>query len=392
MGGGAILRTVGRVMGAGGGVGSILEPSVTSATQQTSAAAKSSWSVPKVRAKAGICEQGRGQTVMPTLYNMDQRYCEIDDWELVGDANGFEPQHAYDRLVFGSAPTRKEVEEATSDLQAAVRQASIPSSGFCDHETASSPSSSVQKKCDSVEDSNTLESENKSRESSVDWMEPELYNGNHEVMQNPRHNNVFEAFHLLQQSPAVQVSSFCISMEHGTKPVSHGLRDPVKGSFQVTPMVLFPRIPSQRSVDQKGIISSDFETKGMLHRNASNAMVISLASDEAIWEAILKNDKIKEFRQSLLKGESKLSEIIKDSDKPAHQEENSFIQVIENTKVKVKEYMEKITELVNNLFGLTDTKIFEEKAGDLLGRTLKMSLMLSIAVLLVVLVNRGQKN
>ena len=139
----------------------------------------------------------------------------------------------------------------------------------------------------------------------------------------------------------------------------------------------------------------------MLQTNpAVQNMVTSVASDKAVWESVLKNEKVEEFRQSLHKDVSNLSDVSKDSKKPPCQEAISFIQVIENTKGKaiefmekiteLIEFMEKITELINNFLGYADNKILTDKDGDLLERTLKASLMLSVAALLVVMVKRGQ--
>jgi hypothetical protein len=104
--------------------------------------------------------------------------------------------------------------------------------------------------------------------------------------------------------------------------------------------------------------------------------------------SLLKNEKVTEFRQSLQKDESKLRELSKDSDKPPPHQENHFMWVIENTKMKVMECIEKITELLNQYFGFVDEKDLFKKDEDPLERILRASLMLSVAVLLMILVKR----
>ncbi|KAH9323533.1 hypothetical protein KI387_018172 [Taxus chinensis] len=134
-------------------------------------------------------------------------------------------------------------------------------------------------------------------------------------------------------------------------------------------------------VVQKSGRSNVLDAFHLLQSNpAIQGMVIALASDEAVWDAILKNEQVKEFRQSLLKGKSETN---KDTYK-----KNPFIEAIGNMKLKVIEYMEKISELCNQFFGFGD-KTFSEKDEDFVERALKASSMLCIAVLLIVLVKRA---
>lgn len=308
-----MLRNVGRAIGARGVGGG---PVVTSVAQQASCSAcrSSSSSAAKVRASTCVCEKGRGIATQQTLPN--QPCWLLDDWEFTGDEEGFQRHHDddhHDRLIFGSVPTQKEVQEVVSDFQDALTQGIIPVSGNFNYKTALSSSSSVYKK-----------SGNKSCGTLVnlDQMERESHEDNYRIVQKAGHNNVCEAFNLLQSNPVVQ------------------------------------------------------------------EMVISLASDKTVWEALLKNEKVTEFRQSLQKDESKLRELSKDSDKPPPHQENHFMWVIENTKMKVMECIEKITELLNQYFGFVDEKDLFKKDEDPLERILRASLMLSVAVLLMILVKR----
>lgn len=324
MGGGAILRNVGRAIG-GRGLGGGPVPASPAQQALCSGCRKNTSSVAKVRASACVCEQGRGIATQQTLPN--QPCWQLDDWEFTGDEERFQLHNGDDnpdRLIFGSAPTQKEVEEAVSELQDALTQGIIPVSGNFNHKTALSSSPSVPKISDSVEVSTIQGTGNKSCGTLVnlDQMERELHEDNYRIVQKAGHNNVREAFNLLQSNPAVQ------------------------------------------------------------------GMVISLASDKAVWEALLRNEKVNEFRQLLQKGESKLAELSKDSDKPPHHE-NPFMQAFENTKMKVMECIEKITEVLNQYFGFAVERDLFKKDEDPLDRILRGSLMLSVAVLLMVLVKRA---
>jgi len=323
MGGGAILRNVGRAIGARGLGGG---PVPASPAQQAlcSACRKNSSSVANVRASACVCEQGR---VIPTQQTLPHQPCwQFDDWEFTGDEERFQLHHDDDdpdRLIFGSVPTQKEAEEAVSELQDALTQGIISVSGNFNHKTALSSLPSVPKNSRSDELSAIQGTGNKSCGTLVnlDQMERELHEDNYRIVQKAGHNNVCDAFNLLQSNPAVQ------------------------------------------------------------------GMVISLASDKAVWEALLRNEKVAEFRQSLQKGESKLPKLSKDSDRP-HQE-NPFMQAFENTKMKVMECIEKITEVLNQYFGFAAEKDLFKEDEDPLDRVLRASLMLSVAVLLMVLVKRA---
>lgn len=120
---------------------------------------------------------------------------------------------------------------------------------------------------------------------------------------------------------------------------------------------------------------------------AIQRMVMSVASDKAVLDALLKNEKVHEFRRSFQQGEIKLLETSKDSDKSSFHQENPFFRTIENIKTKVMEFTEKTTEVVNQFLGFTDKKILLEKDGDM-DRALKASLILFVVLLVTVLVRR----
>lgn len=292
MGGGAVLRSISRVIGAGGTASG--------------------------RVGVGAALHSPAQKM-----RISSSYTMVDDWEFAGGEEGFQapPQavlddhrHVRDRLIFGSAPTHQEVLEATSDLQDAIKQTITPVSSTFGHEKLSSSFLSVHE-VDCVEVSGIPETKGESYENSVVGCGPDL--DQDKVVQKYVHSNVLDAFHLLQSNPAIQ------------------------------------------------------------------GMVVSLASDKAIWDAFLSNPKVQEFRQSLVEGESELVDRNEDADK-----KSPLIEAMENMKLRVIQYMEKIKELCNQLFGYVDKK-FLEKDADFVEKALEASLMLCFTVLLIVLVKRA---
>ncbi|GLJ32650.1 hypothetical protein SUGI_0656900 [Cryptomeria japonica] len=125
------------------------------------------------------------------------------------------------------------------------------------------------------------------------------------------------------------------------------------------------------------------EAFNLLQSNpAIQGVVASLALDKAVRDAMMKNEKVQEFRQLLLKGESDVSNENKAADKPPHDHKNPFTEAIENMKVKMMGFKEKITEVCNQFLGFADT-VFLKKDGDFVERTIKISSMLGIILLLI---------
>lgn len=265
---------------------------------------------------ACACQRQGGRRVVlpvstPPQTTLNCSWELLNEWEFSGEENNddeFRHHQFRDRVVFGAAPTKEEVEEAVSDLQDTLTH----SQGY---ETSSLSAASVQKNGGSIEVSECSDSESKSSKPVVDWIEPELYPYNHEMVQQLGQTDILDAFHLLQRN--------------------HTVRE----------------------------------------------MVISLASDKAVWDALLKNEKVFKFRKLLQEGETKLQEINDGSDENAADKPSWFSQVVQSAKLK-------LVEIIHHILGFADKKIFSENDGEILDRTVKSSLMLAVVVLLVVLVKR----
>jgi hypothetical protein len=111
MGGGTLWRSVARAVGAAA-------PTVAVTTSAAHCAACSAAPMASPRARAPSCScKATGAVQAPPLTTVSygpRQFWDIDDWEIAGDEER-------DHYVFGSLPTVKEVEEASSDLQNALR-------------------------------------------------------------------------------------------------------------------------------------------------------------------------------------------------------------------------------------------------------------------------------
>ncbi|GER46538.1 hypothetical protein STAS_23584 [Striga asiatica] len=230
--------------------------------------------------------------------------CADDDveWECLDVGNGDERGIAFDcDFVFGTVPSRDEVNYAISALQQAFRPVS--------------PAYIATEKLTVVksEDQSTEKSEkiNSSSSSEFDWIEP----------------------------------------------------SPTLGSSRK----LCPYGPERR-------------------------MVIALSSDRTVWEAVLNNEAVKEeLRGSISRvndeGDKAVHKASDDDNNPA---KGLFLNwFFSNAKEKIMQLIDMMVQLANMVFQPAN----EEKKGgaiDPMQEKLKTSLLLSIAVLLIVVVNRAK--
>ncbi|KAF7840503.1 uncharacterized protein G2W53_002801 [Senna tora] len=122
-------------------------------------------------------------------------------------------------------------------------------------------------------------------------------------------------------------------------------------------------------------------------------MVKSLSSDKAVWEAVLNNEVVREFRDLFSSDEEKVSE---NSDETPSTDPNTKTNVVmwifDTAKAKFMEVIEKITKVVHEMFEPAIHKTPKDaESSDPLTEKLKTSFMLSIMVLLVVVVSRANR-
>ncbi|KAM0925695.1 hypothetical protein ACQ4PT_004025 [Festuca glaucescens] len=104
-------------------------------------------------------------------------------------------------------------------------------------------------------------------------------------------------------------------------------------------------------------------------------MVMALSTDKAVWDAVMNNDVVQEFKKSF--------QDAKETDNKGCSTTPGMMKwVLENTQAKIKEFLEKILQLVHTLFQAGS------KDYDLSDDLVRMSFMLSVFVFIVVTIAR----
>ncbi|KAK9665702.1 hypothetical protein RND81_14G129800 [Saponaria officinalis] len=118
-------------------------------------------------------------------------------------------------------------------------------------------------------------------------------------------------------------------------------------------------------------------------------MVVSLSSDKAVWDAVLKNETVREIRDLYLKSaEATPVNTDKNSDR-SNENSNVLKWIMEHMKGKLLEIVGNITQFVGGIFKPVNPDKSEESLA--FSEKLKSSFLLTIIVLLVVVVTRGSK-
>ncbi|MBA0685554.1 hypothetical protein Goari_013208, partial [Gossypium aridum] len=192
--------------------------------------------------------------------------------------------------------------------------------------------------------------------SELDWMEPSMQLYNTRAFQPYVSNSVYDAFHLLQTDPAIQVYFFA----------TLGYKN-----------------------------SMDFLSGRCSTATLCTKMVLSLSSDEAVWNAVLNNEVVRELRETYYAAEdsSPMSfdeSSVEDSDQ-SDKTTNIVKWIFYNTKEKVLDLFEKLTKLVNELFKLpVDNDTRTPGTPDPFDQRLRTSFLLSVLVLLIVVASRAK--
>ncbi|XP_010258847.1 PREDICTED: uncharacterized protein LOC104598470 [Nelumbo nucifera] len=328
-GGGGMLRTVGRAVGAR--VGGVQEAFSRSTTTTTTAAHNKPTTTSNLRSSSSSSSTSSlnlpvsdtSTTTTPTwpLRHDSYSFCHGDKWEwesVDGDgveeetANGFSERH-----VFGSVPSKCEVEDAVSSLQQIIAPA------LCSQIVEDrSPSSSDKDVIHQIGSPTSFMHRDSLYGSPKDWIEPALNLYNPRVSQSRQCERVYDAFHLLQTEPSVQ------------------------------------------------------------------RMVISLSTDKAVWDAVLNNEVVRELKESLCAAENGSQQSSQGSSNVA----GSILRLIlDGTKAKAMELIEKIRKLVNEIFQAPEREKTTEGILGLFEDRLRSSLLLSVVVLLIVVISRSQR-
>ncbi|CAM6096852.1 unnamed protein product [Calypogeia fissa] len=320
MGGGTVWRGVSRVVSPAVRVGAASTSTSCSFCKKVGTSAQAS-KVHSARFRSCSCTSAQKSSASVSHQQGAAALWEPDEWEFA------EEEERVDHLVFGSLPSKTEVEEATSELQNALRlglmgQTSRAFSPAMMSQSGESPTK-MGNEVIHVPNPNVL-----ATQMALDWVEPPPIRTGQGILQGGRRDNVLNAFRQFQHNPEVQ------------------------------------------------------------------GMVKSLATDPAIWDAVLANEKIQEFKRKLLKdqaissegasGEVKIEEVEGTEDSVS----NIFSRLQSFWQQKISAFMGVLSNIIDSLFKGADKKVFAEEDGDVIDRTVKSCTMLALVVICVVILKR----
>ncbi|GAB2222121.1 hypothetical protein Drorol1_Dr00013322 [Drosera rotundifolia] len=119
-------------------------------------------------------------------------------------------------------------------------------------------------------------------------------------------------------------------------------------------------------------------------------MVVSLSSDQKVWEAIMKNEVVREITESLKNAKKKALISSGDSQGRASSPASVLSWFFENMKAKFMKAVANITNLVGGLVQNLKLDHKSEKEDEVFQQQLKTAFMLTILVLFVVVVDRAK--
>ncbi|KAM7266731.1 hypothetical protein ACFE04_004628 [Oxalis oulophora] len=120
-------------------------------------------------------------------------------------------------------------------------------------------------------------------------------------------------------------------------------------------------------------------------------MVISLSSDEAIWDRVQNNKVVREIRELFNAAEDNKSDSSDETIDDPNPTMNFVQWIFDNTKTKVMEMFEMVSNLVNELLKLPNDEKATKGATSTFDEKVRTSFMLTIMVLLVVVVTRAHR-
>ncbi|XP_077235391.1 uncharacterized protein LOC143877292 [Tasmannia lanceolata] len=192
MGGGGMLRTVGRAVGSGvGGVQEALSGSKPKPTSILNVSSSSSSKLNLPFSTTTSTSASNSRSSSPVLY-------DVDEWEFFEEEEEGRDGIS-ERFVFGPVPSKDEVEEAVS----ALHQVFVPIA--YSQVTEDRPPVTLNKdSADQKASAYDLMRRVPSGESESDWIEPSLNIYNPRALQSEGYDNVLDAFRLLKMNPSVQ--------------------------------------------------------------------------------------------------------------------------------------------------------------------------------------------
>lgn len=131
-----------------------------------------------------------------------------------------------------------------------------------------------------------------------------------------------------------------------------------------------------------------YDTFRMLQSDPSvKRLVVSLSSDRAVWEAVINSELVRKLRESLYAADNALKH---NSDEEPNMAADILKWILDTTKAKVTELIEKFQALMDQVFKPfdSDQNPTEETRGDLEDKV-RSSFLLSIVILVIVVVARA---
>ncbi|RVW15183.1 hypothetical protein CK203_090700 [Vitis vinifera] len=162
------------------------------------------------------------------------------------------------------------------------------------------------------------------------------------IMETQRYGRIYEAFRLLQTDPSVQVPFNTL----------------------------------------EGFIGGLYLTLNLLER-----MVMSLSSDKVVWDAILNNKMVRKLQEPLCTAEEESSQ---SSSEEPDLATHILRWILEITKAKIMELVEKFQSLVNEVLWSSEREGSTTETTDQLDEKIVSSTFLAIVILLIVVVARAQ--
>ncbi|KAH0456544.1 hypothetical protein IEQ34_014451 [Dendrobium chrysotoxum] len=307
MGGGRVLRAVGRAVGSG--VAGVKD--VVSGTTGNRAAKPAR--VAALYSRSGSLGSSSAAVVAAAATRGSALYlCDGEEWETIeGEDEEVEMEERFERFVFGPVPTTQEAEEAVS----AIQQMFIPVPFGEIIERSHHEQEEVK---DKAVTSTKILPRSLSTESQSDWIEPVMHLYSSKNCQSREREKVLDAFRLLQMNPSIQ------------------------------------------------------------------KVVVSLSSDRAVWDAVMKNEVVQEFKKSFYEAESKSQYPNEEDAHPV----NGILKWIVDAKAKIMEVLDKIAKHLSKMFHSHGAK--DEL--DIFDHVLQSSFVLSVLVFIVVVMNRVQQS
>ncbi|CAK9873511.1 unnamed protein product [Sphagnum jensenii] len=330
MGGGPMWRTAIRVVGSSSPSSAAVVPNAVLCRTGTTTPAIKSPASASISCTCNPVEVHRHHSAKQQPSSGSRQYWELEDWEFA--AGGEEKDH----LVFGTLPSRSEVEEATFELQDALRLGLVRAAAALPPEVEPSHSSST-----------------------------------------------FTAAADEKEIAIISSSDFGETQE---------IVGPVVESDRTDPALL-SATADRSCCHHIGAQSAMLEAFHQFQHNPQvQSMVVSLATDKGVWDAVLANEKIQEFRRTLRTAGDGVSyeangEGITSND--ADDYINIFACFYWSTKKAFKQFVATLQDLIRGIFDATDKKVFAGEEGDFIERTIKSCMMLAMIVLSIVVFKRS---